>query len=63
MKDIEILYHAEGDPVRHIDVDGDRIAEIIMNYGAPPALATEISNAILEYLIRLHLDAGATGLQ
>jgi hypothetical protein len=39
-------------------IDANRIAEILVRYGAPPLVAAKAANAVLEYVVDCARQAG-----
>jgi hypothetical protein len=52
-----------GAPLKVIEFSAADIVEILLSFGAPPSVAPQVANAIIEYMIKVHRDAGASRLQ
>jgi hypothetical protein len=52
-----------GAPLKTIEFSAVDITEILVSFGAPPSVARQAANAIIEYMIKVHQGAGATRMQ
>ena len=62
---VELVHHAtdDGGTARTMDFDAEEITEILLSFGAPPSVAPAAANAVIEWLIKVHQEAGAKRMQ